>query len=119
MPVGITTYEHVVSMPFNEIEGANDLDRAQTFYDAIAAVLGQQRLWLHAWQLDVPHPVTGEQLVLHSGLAWPLDGAAQTPAPATPDASDWHRLMRLQPWTAVPGGPDCGLPSALEVHSAT
>ena len=84
-----------------------------------AEQLGLQRLWLHAWQLDVPHPVTGEQLVLHSGLAWPLDGAAQTPAPATPDASDWHRLMRLQPWTAVPGGPDCGLPSALEVHSAT
>jgi catechol 2,3-dioxygenase-like lactoylglutathione lyase family enzyme len=25
--------------------GANDLDRAQTFYDAISAVLGQQRLW--------------------------------------------------------------------------
>ncbi len=29
LPTGITTYEHVISMPFNEIEGKDDLERAE------------------------------------------------------------------------------------------
>ncbi len=29
LPTGVTTYEHVISMPFNEIEGGNDLERAE------------------------------------------------------------------------------------------
>jgi acetyl-CoA synthase len=29
LPTGVTTYEHVISMPFNEIEGATDLERAE------------------------------------------------------------------------------------------
>jgi acetyl-CoA synthase len=29
LPTGVTTYEHVVSMPFNEIPAANDLERAE------------------------------------------------------------------------------------------
>ena len=28
LPTGVTTYEHVVSVPFNEIDGADDLERA-------------------------------------------------------------------------------------------
>ena len=30
LPTGVTTYEHVVSMPFNEIPGKDDLERAET-----------------------------------------------------------------------------------------
>ena len=29
LPRGVTTYEHVVSMPFNEIDGKDDLERAE------------------------------------------------------------------------------------------
>lgn len=29
LPTGVTTYEHVVSMPFNQIEGKDDLERAE------------------------------------------------------------------------------------------
>jgi acetyl-CoA synthase len=29
LPTGVTSYEHVISMPFNEISGADDLERAQ------------------------------------------------------------------------------------------
>jgi acetyl-CoA synthase len=29
LPTGITTYEHVISMPFNQIEGKDDLERAE------------------------------------------------------------------------------------------
>ncbi len=29
LPTGVTTYEHVISMPFNEIEGKDDLERAE------------------------------------------------------------------------------------------
>ena len=62
-----------------------------------AAHLGRQRLWLHAWSLEVPHPVSGEALQLHSGLD------LGTPGPATPvpgGLDDWHMLLRSQPWLA-------------------
>lgn len=32
--------------------------------------LGIQRLWLHAWSLDLVHPMTGQALAVHSGLDW-------------------------------------------------
>ena len=28
LPTGVTTYEHVVSMPFDQIEGKDDMERA-------------------------------------------------------------------------------------------
>ena len=60
-----------------------------------AAHLGRQRLWLHAWSLELPHPVSGEPLQLHSGL----DLGAAAPAMPEPDGlDDWHMLLRSQPW---------------------
>lgn len=40
LPTGVTTYEHVVSMPFNEIEGANDLERAEMLVQKCIEVRG-------------------------------------------------------------------------------
>jgi acetyl-CoA synthase len=40
LPTGITTYEHVVSMPFNEIEGADDLERAEKLVQKCIEVRG-------------------------------------------------------------------------------
>ncbi len=34
----------------------------------VAAYIGMQRLWLHALQLHLPHPVTGKRLQLHAPL---------------------------------------------------
>lgn len=63
--------------------------------------LGQQRLWLHAWQLTVPHPATGEPLVLHSGLH-PHDQGFLA-APGSPaDAMAWQALSHDLPWTGWP-----------------
>ena len=77
--------------------------------------LGHQRLWLHAWQLTVPHPVTGARLTLDSGLqlpAWcaPNGEACTAPAPAheppadcaAPPTADWQRLCTLLPWERSP-----------------
>ncbi|MDA8445248.1 pseudouridine synthase [Paracidovorax valerianellae] len=66
--------------------------------------LGRQRLWLHAWHLGLPHPITGEWLDLDSGLpAW--TGVAPGPAvsPAAPaaiagDALDWQQRVLALPW---------------------
>ena len=70
--------------------------------------LGQQRLWLHAWQLTVPHPVTGAAMVFDSGLALPAvwggapgDGDRAIAA-ANPAYSDWARLWEQLPWQALP-----------------
>ncbi|GAD23438.1 pseudouridine synthase [Acidovorax sp. MR-S7] len=63
--------------------------------------LGLQRLWLHAWQLDLPHPADGRPIALHSGLRWPATDAAAPGASApheAPDLHDWqHRVFTL-PW---------------------
>ena len=60
-----------------------------------AAHLGRQRLWLHAWSLELPHPVSGEPLQLHSGL----DLGAAAPAMPEPNGlDDWLMLLRSQPW---------------------
>lgn len=59
--------------------------------------LGRQRLWLHAWQLSVPHPATGQALQLDSGLR--LDGARlHAPAGACADALAWQTLTGEQRW---------------------
>jgi acetyl-CoA synthase len=40
LPTGVTTYEHVVSMPFDEIEGADDLERAERLVQKCIEVRG-------------------------------------------------------------------------------
>ncbi len=76
-----------------------------------AARLGQQRLWLHAWQLQLAHPITGEWLVLDSGLPQNLL-AALTPPPSNRNTTvsagaaacaDWRHLLGDWPWTLAAG----------------
>ena len=58
--------------------------------------LGLHRLWLHAWQLSLPHPADGHLVTLHSGLQWP---AARTPTPPNADAApDWQQRIWTLPW---------------------
>jgi acetyl-CoA synthase len=52
LPTGVTTYEHVVSMPFNEIQGANDLERAEQLVQKCIEVRG-----VKVKMADVPVPV--------------------------------------------------------------
>ncbi|GAB4471596.1 MAG: acetyl-CoA decarbonylase/synthase complex subunit alpha/beta [Anaerolineae bacterium] len=52
LPTGITTYEHVVSMPFDEIEGADDLERAERLVQKCIEVRG-----VKVQVADVPVPV--------------------------------------------------------------
>jgi acetyl-CoA synthase len=40
LPTGVTTYEHVVSMPFDEIAGADDLERAEKLVQRCMDVRG-------------------------------------------------------------------------------
>ncbi|HRW48116.1 MAG: CO dehydrogenase/CO-methylating acetyl-CoA synthase complex subunit beta [Caldilineaceae bacterium] len=40
LPTGVTTYEHVVSMPFNEIEGKDDLERTEKLVQKAIEVRG-------------------------------------------------------------------------------
>jgi acetyl-CoA synthase len=40
LPTGVTTYEHVISMPFNEIEGADDLERAEKLIQKCIEIRG-------------------------------------------------------------------------------
>ncbi len=40
LPTGVTTYEHVISMPFNEIEGKDDLERAEKLVQKCIEVRG-------------------------------------------------------------------------------
>src|SRR5512136_2712064 len=40
LPTGVTTYEHVISMPFNEIEGKDDLERAERLVQKCIEVRG-------------------------------------------------------------------------------
>lgn len=57
-----------------------------------AARLGLQRLWLHAQSLAFTHPLTGEPVVIDSGLRW--DGArfVTTTPQRAPALADWLRL---------------------------
>lgn len=52
LPTGITRYEHVVSMPFNEIEGKDDLERAERLVEKCIEVRG-----VKVKVADVPVPV--------------------------------------------------------------
>lgn len=52
LPTGITTYEHVVSMPFNEIEGTDDLNRVENLVKKCIEIRG-----IKIKLTDVPVPV--------------------------------------------------------------
>jgi acetyl-CoA synthase len=52
LPTGITTYEHVVSMPFDTIEGTDDLERAERLVQKCIEVRG-----VKVKIADVPVPV--------------------------------------------------------------
>lgn len=76
----------------------------------IGQLLGGGVMALHAWQLTVPHPVSGAALVFDSGLqlpAWSPPRAAEVQA-VLPDngaavpTADWQRLLARLPWHASP-----------------
>lgn len=52
LPTGVTTYEHVVSMPFNQIEGKDDLERAERLVQKCIEIRG-----VKVKVSDVPVPV--------------------------------------------------------------
>jgi acetyl-CoA synthase len=52
LPTGVTKYEHVVSMPFNEIDGGDDLERAERLVQKCIEVRG-----VKVKIADVPVPV--------------------------------------------------------------
>ena len=52
LPTGVTEYEHVVSMPFDQIEGSDDLDRAERLVQKCIEIRGV-KIKMH----DVPVPV--------------------------------------------------------------
>ncbi|MEJ2446351.1 MAG: hypothetical protein P8Y37_00195, partial [Anaerolineales bacterium] len=52
LPTGVTTYEHVVSMPFDEIEGKDDMERATALVQKCIQVRG-----VKIKITDVPVPV--------------------------------------------------------------
>lgn len=52
LPTGVTTYEHVVSMPFNEIEGQDDLQKAERLVQKCIEIRG-----VKVKVSDVPVPV--------------------------------------------------------------
>jgi acetyl-CoA synthase len=52
LPTGITTYEHVVSMPFAEIDGTDDLERAERLVQKCIEIRG-----VKVQVSDVPVPV--------------------------------------------------------------
>jgi len=54
LPTGITTYEHVISMPFNEIEGKDDLDRAEKIVQKCIETRGV-KIKLHEVPIPVPY----------------------------------------------------------------
>ena len=52
-PTGVTRYEHVVSMPFNEIEGKDDLERAKRMVQKAIEVRGVK---IQITEVPVPVP---------------------------------------------------------------
>jgi acetyl-CoA synthase len=52
LPTGVTTYEHVVSLPFNQIDGKDDLERAERLVQKCIEVRG-----VKVKVADVPVPV--------------------------------------------------------------
>lgn len=53
LPTGVTTYEHVVSMPFDLIEGKDDVERAERLVQKCIEVRGVKIKMAH---VDVPVP---------------------------------------------------------------
>jgi acetyl-CoA synthase len=53
LPTGVTTYEHVVSMPFDQIEGKDDIERAERLVQKCIEVRGVK---IKMAQVDVPVP---------------------------------------------------------------
>ena len=53
LPTGVTTYEHVVSMPFEEIDGKDDLERAERLVQKCIEVRGVK---LKMTEVPVPVP---------------------------------------------------------------
>jgi acetyl-CoA synthase len=53
LPTGVTTYEHVVSMPFDQIEGKDELERAERLVQKCIEVRGVK---IKMAQVDVPVP---------------------------------------------------------------
>jgi acetyl-CoA synthase len=53
LPTGVTTYEHVVSMPFNQIAGRDDLERAEQLVQKCIEVRGVK---VKVSNVDVPVP---------------------------------------------------------------
>ena len=53
LPTGITDYEHVISMPFDEIEGADDLERAERLVQKCIEVRGVK---IKMTEVPVPIP---------------------------------------------------------------
>jgi acetyl-CoA synthase len=52
-PTGVTSYEHVISMPFNEIEGKDDLERAERLVQKCIEVRGVK---IKMTQVPIPVP---------------------------------------------------------------
>lgn len=80
--------------------------------------LGLQRLWLHAWQLTLPHPATGQRLVLPSGLRHPLldrDPRQMATEPAALAATAGSTALRepARAGAPVPGEADRAVPADL------
>jgi len=53
LPTGVTTYEHVVSMPFEQIEGKDDLEKAEILVQKCIEVRGVK---VKVSEVDVPVP---------------------------------------------------------------
>ena len=65
--------------------------------------LGLQRLWLHAWQMRLQHPYTGEALQFDSGVPWPgMPAPAQ--AAAHPSVQHWQGLLQADWQWHAPAG---------------
>ncbi|MBN1667897.1 MAG: CO dehydrogenase/CO-methylating acetyl-CoA synthase complex subunit beta, partial [Anaerolineales bacterium] len=54
LPTGVTSYEHVVSMPFEEIEGADDLERAERLVQKCIEIRGV-KIKMHEVPVPVPY----------------------------------------------------------------
>jgi acetyl-CoA synthase len=53
LPTGVTTYEHVVSVPFNEIQAKDDLERAERLVQKCIEVRGVK---IHMTEVPIPVP---------------------------------------------------------------
>ena len=54
LPTGVTDYEHVVSMPFEQIEGADDLERAERLIQKCIEIRGV-KIKMHEVPVPVPY----------------------------------------------------------------